>query len=67
MNNNFSIHPRSSYYHSGTKLNTSKPRSRTKLVRQLKGVEGHLEIHPQDVMNINRKNVIKAILAEMPK
>jgi hypothetical protein len=63
--NNISIHPRSSVFGHGPKLNTTKPRSRAKLERQLRGVEGHLEKHPGDLMSQGRVNIIKAILSEM--
>jgi hypothetical protein len=63
--NNISIHPRTSVFGHGPKLNTAKPTSRRKLERQLRGIEGHLEKHPDDLMSQGRVNIIKAMLVDI--
>ena len=63
---NMSIHPhRWDFGGAYVRKNTAKPRSRSKLERQLKGIEGHLENHPGDHMSRTRVGTIKSALAEL--
>jgi ribosomal protein S15P/S13E len=63
---NMSIHPhRWDYGSDYRRSNTAKPRSRSKLERQLKSIEGHLETHPQDHMSRTRVDAIKSAMAEL--